>query len=106
MSPEDRKRLKAVADEVGLSLSSYSRRILLGYRIPSGDARPIPHINQETWTLLVEINDSIARLAEQIEATDVSSSWKAKVVEGLSAFAEALAPLRRAVLGIDAEGSR
>lgn len=105
MSPEDRKRLKAVADEVGLSLSSYSRRILLGYRIPSGDARPIPHINQETWTLLVEINDSIARLAE-IEATDVSSSWKVKVAEGLGAFAEALAPLRRAVLGVDVETSR
>lgn len=99
-------RLKAVAGDLGLSLSSYSRRILLGQRLPNRDAKPIPRINQETWTLLVEINDSIARLSEQIEATEVTQAWKAKVAEGLSAFAEALAPLRRAVLGVDVEVPR
>jgi hypothetical protein len=103
MTPEDRARLETVAADIGLTLSGYSRRILLGRRIPRRDARPIPEINQETWTILVRIHDSLAAIAERVSLSDASQAWRSQVVAGIQDVVDALGPLRQAVLGVEEE---
>lgn len=101
LSAAERDRLAILAVDCGLPLSGYCRRILMGQRLPRRDARPVPHINQETWTLLVEIQAALARLSDGLEESGASYDWRRKVAEGLSAFAEGLGRIQRAVLGID-----
>jgi hypothetical protein len=96
-----RARLETIAADIGLSLSACARRVLLGRRVPTRDARPIPQVNQEAWTLLVQTHDSLQAIAERVAESDASHSWRSQVVTGIQDVAEALGPLRQAVLGVE-----
>jgi hypothetical protein len=95
-----RDQLAEIAKEMGLSLSGYLRRVVLGQPVPPRRAiRPIPEINQRTYAELGFLSTSVKQLAMVLEEGAIPV--QKEIIDLLKEIVPFLMELRMQVLGLD-----
>ena len=98
LSGGEKALLAEVARDMGLSLSSFARRVLLAKPLPPRrPPRPIPDLTQGAYIALANATASIAEIARVLgEGRTVRDG---EVFEGLRLVAEAIGEVRAEILG-------
>jgi hypothetical protein len=99
LTDAERERIAEVAREMGLSLSTYCRRVLLDRPLPPRRAvRPIPEINQQACVELSRIGTNINQLAERANSGHFPE--RRLIVNALELLARAVADVKAHLIGI------
>ena len=94
----ERDQLADVARDVGLSLSTYMRQVVLSRPLPSRRAvRPIPEVNRETYHALGRLAADLNHMARR--AGEHPTEMSRRVLEALNLVARLLGQVRAEVLG-------
>ena len=98
LSGGEKSLLAELARDMGLSLSSFARRVLLAKPLPPRrPPRPIPDLTQGAYIALANATASIAEIARVLgEGRTVRDG---EVFEGLRLVAEAIGEVRAEILG-------
>jgi hypothetical protein len=99
LTEAERGRIVEIAREMGLSLSTYCRRVLLDRPLPPRRAvRPIPEINQQACVELNRIGTNINQLAERANSGQFPE--RKRIVDALELLARAIADVKTHLIGI------
>lgn len=95
-----KETLAEIARELGLSLSGYLRKIVLGQPLPPRrPIRPIPELNQQTYVELGRIGANLNQLTQRVHAGEVKGGRELLAI--LELLAGALGKLRGQVIGVE-----
>jgi hypothetical protein len=108
LTEAERDQLAEVVRDLGLSLSTYMRQVVLSRPLPPRRAvRPIPEVNRDTYHALGKLGVDLAAIArawtEQRRMPD-----RAEVLEAVELLTRLLGTVRGEVLGttLDPEGGQ
>jgi hypothetical protein len=102
----EREQLADTARDLGISISTYIRQVVLARPLPPRRAvRPIPEINRETYHELGRVGGQLNQVALRLNERR-SEAGAADLLEVLQSVAQLLAAVRAQVLGVDGGGSQ
>lgn len=100
LTPGERDQLADTARDLGISISTYIRQVVLSRPLPPRRAvRPIPEVNRETYHALGRVGGLLNQVAHRLHerrAEDGASD----LLEVLQSVAQLLAAVRVDVLGV------
>jgi hypothetical protein len=95
----ERDQLADVARDVGLSLSTYMRQVVLARPLPPRRAvRPIPEVNRETYHALGRLAADLNHMARRVGERSAELRTR-EVLEALELVARLVGMVRAEVLG-------
>jgi hypothetical protein len=99
LAESERDQLAEVAREMGLSLSTYVRQVVLARPLPPRRAlRPIPEINREVYLVLGRVAANLNQIARRMNERGGGAS-NADVLKVLRLLAELVGTVRVEVIG-------
>jgi hypothetical protein len=100
----ERDQLADTARDLGISISTYIRQIVLARPLPPRRAvRPIPEINRETYHALGRVSVHLDQVARRLNERRTEAG-AADLLEVLQSVAQLLAAVRTEVLGVNGSG--
>ena len=104
LTRKQKDQLAEIAREMGLSISGYLRRVVLGQSLPPRRAiRPIPEVNQLAYAELGRLSTNVKELARALE--DGVHPIQKEVIDLLKEIVPFLLELRLQVLGLEGPSS-
>lgn len=100
LSRDQRDELACVAHEMGLSLSGYLRRVVLGQPLPPRrPPRPIPELNREAYVELGRIGANLNQLVNALNERGLPG--REQILEILELLTGALGEIRARLIGAE-----
>jgi hypothetical protein len=100
----ERDQLADTARDLGISISTYIRQVVLSRPLPPRRAvRPIPEVNRETYHELGRVGGQLNQIAQRLNARRAEDG-AADLLEVLQSVAQLLSAVRVEVLGVNGGG--